>query len=153
LTVKNSITNVVQTSDGGCRCSMQVQRRLTGVPTQLTGVEQLADRAQKTRTGGVNDDVDATARVDDKRQRCCPKRRHNDNPRAWLRNSRQTIDVTRGCCRVQSVGLTDSVQGEDNDGDDDGRTSRTIAATMSRQRSTCRRRGAKTTCGHPLTRR
>jgi hypothetical protein len=31
------------------------------VPTQLTGVEQLIDRAQETRIDGVDDDVDATA--------------------------------------------------------------------------------------------
>ena len=67
LSAKNSMTNVVQTSDRWCRRSMQVQRKSTGVPTQLTGVEQLANRAQETRTDGVDDDVDATVGVNDER--------------------------------------------------------------------------------------
>jgi hypothetical protein len=61
MSAKNSMTNVVQTNDEGCRRNMQVQRISTGVPTQLTGVEQLIDRAQETRIDGVDDDVDATA--------------------------------------------------------------------------------------------
>jgi hypothetical protein len=54
--------------------------------------------------------------------------------------------------RSRSVSQTDGVQGKD-DGDVDGRTSRPVVATMNRQRSTCRRRGAETTCGRLLARR
>jgi hypothetical protein len=54
--LKNSMTNVVQSSDGGCRRSMQVHHRSTGVLTQLAGVEQLADCAHGTCTNGVNDE-------------------------------------------------------------------------------------------------
>jgi hypothetical protein len=96
LSAKNLMTNVVQTSDGGCRRSMQVKCRSTDVLTQLAGVEQFADHAHETHTDGVDDDVDVTAGVDDEWRRCCPKRRHSRNPCAWLINSRQTTDVTGG---------------------------------------------------------
>jgi hypothetical protein len=75
---------------------MQVHRRSTGVPTQLAGVEQLADRAHETRTDEVDDDVDATVGVHDERRHFCLNRRHSDIPCAWLRNSRQTTDITGG---------------------------------------------------------
>jgi hypothetical protein len=44
-------------------------------------------------------------RVDDERRRCCPKRRHSGNPRAWLRNLRQTTDVMR--VRSHMINLLD----------------------------------------------
>jgi hypothetical protein len=42
----------------------------------------------------------------------------------------------RSC--AQSVGQTDIVRGEDDDGDVNGRTSRSVVAMMNRQRLMCR---------------
>jgi hypothetical protein len=46
---RQSMMHVVQTSDGGCQRSMQVQHISTGLPKQLVGVKQLEDRVEETR--------------------------------------------------------------------------------------------------------
>jgi hypothetical protein len=77
------------------------------------------------------------------RQRCCPRRRHSDIALACRNISRKTTDDRRleRVVRSRSVDQADGVRGGDDDGkgDVEGGASRSVVATPSRRRWTCRR--------------
>jgi hypothetical protein len=50
----------------------------------------------ETRTDEIDGDVDATSLVDDRRQRCCPRRRRSNDPLAWQTIARWTTNASEG---------------------------------------------------------
>jgi hypothetical protein len=55
-----------------------------------------SNHARETRTDEVDDDVDATTLVNDKRRCCCPRRRRIDGPLAWRSITQWTTNVAGG---------------------------------------------------------